>query len=135
MAAASLIESARRLEGAGADLHRALTGKACPSHATRAQAAQLGADALAASRMISDLHASVVDDWKRRESQGQRLVVYFPFGGALSDEPVGPFIVLVKAFLIFSRAYQDAMYSLLFELIEGKPTGNRRMQAAADKAG
>jgi hypothetical protein len=84
--------------------------------------------------MIADLHEAVIADWKAREAEsGSQLLVLAPFGGSLADEPVGRFIVLVKASFIFVRAYQDAMYALLFEMIEGRPTRNRRMQVAAAK--
>lgn len=133
MTVAALRASASSFAEAGAELHASLGGAVCPSHHTRAQAAQLGADSLATSAMIADLHESVVAEWRAKEQQaGGRLVVFAPLG-SLANEPVGRFIVLVKALFVFLRAYQDAMYALMFEMIEGKPTRHRRMQEAASK--
>jgi hypothetical protein len=133
MTVAALRASASSFGEAGAELHTLLGSRALPSHDTRARAAQLGSDALGVFAMIADLHEDVVAEWRAREQSGSRLLLLTSLGGSLTDESAGRFIVLVKASFLFVRAYHDAMYALLFEIVKGRPTHNRRMQEAAAK--
>jgi len=116
---------------AGRELHEAMQGPNCPSHQTRVEVSQLAADSVAVSRMIDDRRPAIVEMWRQREEeQGGRLHVTMAFGGSIAEEPVGPLIVLTKALFLFLRAYQDAMYSLIFEMLTRRRPANARMQHA-----
>jgi hypothetical protein len=132
--AAALKASAKSFREANKELHLLFDGKrGGVSYETRAQLSQLGADSIGLATLIADVHEAVADEWRQREArQGGSPLALLPFGGSLADPPLGQFIVLAKAFFIFLRAYQDAMYGVLFEITTGRRPGrgNSRMQQA-----
>lgn len=123
-----LLGQADDLANANHDLVRRLEGSPGPTTvATRVKVTQLSADTVASSQSLA---AAAM---RRAEGWDPNIVVRASFGGALADED-GPPVAAAKTLLLFSRAYQDALYWLLFELVVGKPTSNTRgMGVAAEK--
>jgi hypothetical protein len=118
----------------GKQLHEAMQGANRPSHKTRVEVAQLAADSVAVARMIDGLRPAVVELWREREgAAASQMIQMVAFGGSIADPPVGPLTVLIKALFLFLRAYQDAMYSLIFEMVTEKRPANARMQHAVTR--
>jgi len=96
------------------------------------RASELARDSLIASLMLRECHADAVAELREEADQGRFL---FRFGTA-SSQPIRPgdrLRVVYKTLFLFTRAYQDAIYGVLFELLTGNRAGNVRMQKAVDK--
>jgi hypothetical protein len=103
-------------------------------HPVRVRAIALGKDTLVASSILRTLHAEATDTFSQ-EYEGERLIVRF---GSRTDAPSAAdrLGTAYKMLFIFVRAYQDAIYGVLWEQITGHRVGkDSSMRNAAEKPG
>jgi hypothetical protein len=135
-AADHLLAEERAFDRARSELDRFLTANPeLVSPPVKAQASQLAADSIVASALLRQFHAEVTAEWRAEEATDVgRIIVKIRHGTPDPGTTADKVTVSFKSLFLFLRAYQDALYALLFELLTGKRAGNARMQAAVDKA-
>jgi hypothetical protein len=100
----------------------------------RMRAAQLATDTAFAALLFEEAHQARAEEWVAEEQQPGSLALHFTTGILIRKlVPAQRLILQLKALHFFLRAYQDAMYALLFELVIGKRAGNTRMQVIIKK--
>jgi hypothetical protein len=131
-AADHVLAEERAFDRARSQLDRFLTANPeLVSPPVKAQASQLAADSIVASALLRQFHAEVTAEWLVEEAtDAGRIIVKIRHGTPEPGTTADKVTVSFKSLFLFLRAYQDALYALLFEML----TGNARMQAAVDKA-
>lgn len=130
----SLSRAATELRDAKHRLDGVLVGQGLAREPIRAQVGELGADTVICAAILSEAFAERQADWMKMEESPGSTIAMLNFGGPTEADPAGRLVVIMKSFYFFLRAYQDAMYAVLFEVVCRSRVGDARMQKAVEKA-
>lgn len=130
---ADLTTSAREFREASELLDRAVFGRRLRSPIAM-QAAELASDILVVIPLLDEARERIVTAWRQEEAATRTTVILKIPGKRADNADARRLFSLTKALFLFVRAYQDALYGVVFELRTGQPAGDRRMQKAADRA-
>ncbi len=122
------------LRNASELLDRAVVGRGTRSSTTM-HASELVSDILVLTPLLEDAREQIISAWREEETATRTVLILKIQGRREDNEDARRLFALAKAFFLFVRAYHDALYGVIFELITGQPAGDRRMQKAAQREG
>jgi len=94
---------------------------------------ELAADILVLGELLNEARIEAISAWREEEGATSTITILQIPGSDVDTSATRRLIVLTKSFYVFVRAYQDALYSVLFELITKGPPGDTRMQRAIER--